>query len=83
MVTSICSTGSVTVLVCLCPPQVHVLTFTVHLLLQSLASRLQVGDLDACLDILIEVRFLGEMQCMAAPAQRSMCWRVLACPDVS
>lgn len=31
--------------------QVHVLTFTVHLLLQSLASRLQVGDLDACLDI--------------------------------
>uniref|UniRef100_H0V054 UTP20 small subunit processome component n=1 Tax=Cavia porcellus TaxID=10141 RepID=H0V054_CAVPO len=35
--------------------QVHVLTFTVHLLLQSLASRLQVGDLDACLDILIEI----------------------------
>uniref|UniRef100_A0A8C2VK88 UTP20 small subunit processome component n=1 Tax=Chinchilla lanigera TaxID=34839 RepID=A0A8C2VK88_CHILA len=35
--------------------QVHVLTFTVHLLLQSLASRLQVGDLDACLDIMIEI----------------------------
>ncbi|KFO30298.1 Small subunit processome component 20 like protein [Fukomys damarensis] len=35
--------------------QVHVLTFTVHLLLQSLASRLRVGDLDACLDILTQI----------------------------
>ncbi|KAM6154071.1 small subunit processome component 20 homolog [Erethizon dorsatum] len=35
--------------------QVHVLTFTVHLLLQNLAGRLQVGDLDACLDIMIEI----------------------------
>ncbi|XP_023572579.1 small subunit processome component 20 homolog isoform X2 [Octodon degus] len=35
--------------------QVHVLTFTVHLLLQSLAGHLQAGDLDACLDILVEI----------------------------
>ncbi|EHB06649.1 Small subunit processome component 20-like protein [Heterocephalus glaber] len=35
--------------------QVHVLTFTVHLLLQSLAGRLQVGDLDACLGIMTEM----------------------------
>ncbi|KAM4881703.1 small subunit processome component 20 homolog [Thomomys bottae] len=35
--------------------QVHVLTFTVHLLLQGLTSKLQVGDLDPCLDIMIEI----------------------------
>ncbi|XP_015276790.1 PREDICTED: small subunit processome component 20 homolog [Gekko japonicus] len=36
--------------------QVHVLTFTVHLLLKGLASnRLHVGDLDPCLDLMIEI----------------------------
>uniref|UniRef100_A0A250Y8E9 Small subunit processome component 20 n=1 Tax=Castor canadensis TaxID=51338 RepID=A0A250Y8E9_CASCN len=35
--------------------QVHVLTFTVHMLLQGLTSKLQVGDLDPCLDIMIEI----------------------------
>ncbi|KYO17523.1 small subunit processome component 20-like protein [Alligator mississippiensis] len=35
--------------------QVHVLTFTVHLLLKGLTSRLHAGDLDPCLDILIEI----------------------------
>uniref|UniRef100_A0A8I5NDF7 UTP20 small subunit processome component n=1 Tax=Papio anubis TaxID=9555 RepID=A0A8I5NDF7_PAPAN len=35
--------------------QVHVLTFTVHMLLQGLTSKLQVGDLDSCLDIMIEI----------------------------
>ncbi|XP_061495457.1 small subunit processome component 20 homolog isoform X2 [Rhineura floridana] len=36
--------------------QVHVLTFTVHLLLKSLASnRLKVGDLDPCIELLIEI----------------------------
>uniref|UniRef100_A0A2K6K498 UTP20 small subunit processome component n=1 Tax=Rhinopithecus bieti TaxID=61621 RepID=A0A2K6K498_RHIBE len=40
--------------------QVHVLTFTVHMLLQGLTNKLQVGDLDSCLGIMIEVR-LREM----------------------
>ncbi|XP_077195287.1 small subunit processome component 20 homolog isoform X2 [Paroedura picta] len=36
--------------------QVHVLTFTVHLLLKGLAShKLLVGDLDPCLDLMIEI----------------------------
>uniref|UniRef100_A0A8D0GIN0 UTP20 small subunit processome component n=1 Tax=Sphenodon punctatus TaxID=8508 RepID=A0A8D0GIN0_SPHPU len=35
--------------------QVHVLTFTVHLLLKGLTSKLHVGDLDSCLDIMIEI----------------------------
>ncbi|EMP26858.1 Small subunit processome component 20 like protein [Chelonia mydas] len=35
--------------------QVHVLTFTVHLLLKGLTSRLSTGDLDTCLDIMIEI----------------------------
>ncbi|XP_025259361.1 small subunit processome component 20 homolog [Theropithecus gelada] len=35
--------------------QVHVLTFTVHMLLQGLTNKLQVGDLDSCLDIMIEI----------------------------
>ncbi|XP_048356593.1 small subunit processome component 20 homolog isoform X1 [Sphaerodactylus townsendi] len=36
--------------------QVHVLTFTVHLLLKGLASsRLNVGDLDSCLELMIEI----------------------------
>ncbi|XP_026548510.1 small subunit processome component 20 homolog [Notechis scutatus] len=36
--------------------QVHVLTFTVHLLLKSLANdRLKVGDLDPCIELLTEV----------------------------
>nr|XP_020021683.1 small subunit processome component 20 homolog [Castor canadensis] len=35
--------------------KVHVLTFTVHMLLQGLTSKLQVGDLDPCLDIMIEI----------------------------
>lgn len=32
------------------------LTFTVNLLLKGLTTRLSAGDLDPCLDILIEVR---------------------------
>ncbi|POI36058.1 hypothetical protein CIB84_000191 [Bambusicola thoracicus] len=35
--------------------QLHVLTFTVNLLLKSLTTRLSAGDLDPCLDILIEI----------------------------
>ncbi|XP_060633217.2 small subunit processome component 20 homolog [Anolis sagrei] len=36
--------------------QVHVLTFTVHLLLKSLASsHLKAGDLDACVELLTEI----------------------------
>uniref|UniRef100_A0A8C0SF15 UTP20 small subunit processome component n=1 Tax=Canis lupus familiaris TaxID=9615 RepID=A0A8C0SF15_CANLF len=35
--------------------QVHVLTFTVYMLLQGLTHKLQVGDLDSCLDIMIEI----------------------------
>ncbi|XP_053439547.1 small subunit processome component 20 homolog [Nycticebus coucang] len=35
--------------------QVHVLTFTVYMLLQGLTSKLQVGDLDSCLDIMVEI----------------------------
>lgn len=35
--------------------QVHVLTFTVYTLLQGLASKLQVGDLDPCLHIMTEI----------------------------
>ncbi|XP_074867355.1 small subunit processome component 20 homolog [Carettochelys insculpta] len=35
--------------------QVHVLTFTVHLLLKGLTSSLNPGDLDACLDIMTEI----------------------------
>lgn len=35
--------------------QVHVLTFSVHMLLQSLTNKLQVGDLDSCLNIMIEI----------------------------
>ncbi|KAL1774813.1 small subunit processome component 20-like [Sigmodon hispidus] len=35
--------------------QVHVLTFTVYTLLQGLTSKLQVGDLDPCLQIMIEI----------------------------
>uniref|UniRef100_A0A8C5X7Q8 UTP20 small subunit processome component n=1 Tax=Malurus cyaneus samueli TaxID=2593467 RepID=A0A8C5X7Q8_9PASS len=35
--------------------QLHVLTFTVNLLLKGLTTRLSVGDLDPCLDILIEI----------------------------
>lgn len=33
------------------------LTYTVYMLLQGLTNKLQVGDLDSCLDIMIEVRF--------------------------
>ncbi|XP_006888591.1 PREDICTED: small subunit processome component 20 homolog [Elephantulus edwardii] len=35
--------------------QVHVLTFTVYTLLHGLTHKLQVGDLDSCLDIMIEI----------------------------
>ncbi|XP_036106865.1 small subunit processome component 20 homolog [Molossus molossus] len=35
--------------------QVHVLTFTVYMLLHGLTCKLQVGDLDSCLDIMIEI----------------------------
>ncbi|XP_059968757.1 small subunit processome component 20 homolog [Mesoplodon densirostris] len=35
--------------------QVHVLTFTVYMLLQGLTTKLQVGNLDSCLDIMIEI----------------------------
>ncbi|XP_059881443.1 small subunit processome component 20 homolog isoform X1 [Delphinus delphis] len=35
--------------------QVHVLTFTVYMLLQGLTNKLQVGNLDSCLDIMIEI----------------------------
>uniref|UniRef100_A0A8C5L0M4 UTP20 small subunit processome component n=1 Tax=Jaculus jaculus TaxID=51337 RepID=A0A8C5L0M4_JACJA len=35
--------------------QVHVLTFTVHMLLQGLSSKLHVGDLDPCLDTMTEI----------------------------
>ncbi|KAJ6656317.1 hypothetical protein lerEdw1_003820 [Lerista edwardsae] len=36
--------------------QMHVLTFTVHLLLKGLASnKLNVGDLDPCIEIMIEI----------------------------
>ncbi|XP_071075127.1 small subunit processome component 20 homolog isoform X2 [Dasypus novemcinctus] len=35
--------------------QVHVLTFTVYMLLQGLTNKLHVGDLDSCLDIMIEI----------------------------
>lgn len=35
------------------------LTFTVYMLLQGLTNKLQVGNLDSCLDIMIEVRFRG------------------------
>ncbi|XP_036923704.1 small subunit processome component 20 homolog isoform X2 [Sturnira hondurensis] len=35
--------------------QVHVLTFTVHMLLHGLTSKLQVGDLDSSLGIMIEI----------------------------
>ncbi|XP_077628408.1 small subunit processome component 20 homolog isoform X2 [Crocuta crocuta] len=35
--------------------QVHVLTFTVYMLLQGLTNKLQVGDLDSCLDTMIEI----------------------------
>uniref|UniRef100_A0A8D1FQR2 Small subunit processome component 20 homolog n=1 Tax=Sus scrofa TaxID=9823 RepID=A0A8D1FQR2_PIG len=35
--------------------QVHVLTFTVYMLLQGLTHKLQVGNLDSCLDIMIEI----------------------------
>uniref|UniRef100_A0A8C5V384 UTP20 small subunit processome component n=1 Tax=Microcebus murinus TaxID=30608 RepID=A0A8C5V384_MICMU len=34
---------------------VHVLTFTVYMLLQGLTNKLQVGDLDSCLDLMIEI----------------------------
>ncbi|KAJ7404618.1 Small subunit processome component 20 like protein [Willisornis vidua] len=35
--------------------QLHVLTFTVNLLLKGLTTKLSAGDLDPCLDILIEI----------------------------
>ncbi|XP_070267007.1 small subunit processome component 20 homolog [Myotis yumanensis] len=35
--------------------QVHVLTFTVNMLLHGLTYKLQVGDLDSCLDIMIQI----------------------------
>ncbi|XP_020837992.1 LOW QUALITY PROTEIN: small subunit processome component 20 homolog [Phascolarctos cinereus] len=35
--------------------QVHVLTFTIYILLKGLASSLKVGELDPCLDIMIGV----------------------------
>ncbi|ERE90078.1 putative small subunit processome component 20 like protein [Cricetulus griseus] len=35
--------------------QVHVLTFTVYTLLQGLTNKLQVGDLDPCLQIMTEI----------------------------
>ncbi|KAB0398882.1 hypothetical protein E2I00_007749, partial [Balaenoptera physalus] len=35
--------------------QVHVLTFTVYMLLQGLTNKLQVGNLDSCLDIMIGI----------------------------
>lgn len=35
--------------------QVHVLSFTVNLLMKGLSSRLKSGDLDTCLDIMIEI----------------------------
>uniref|UniRef100_A0A8B9NWC6 UTP20 small subunit processome component n=1 Tax=Apteryx owenii TaxID=8824 RepID=A0A8B9NWC6_APTOW len=35
--------------------QLHVLTFTVNLLLKGLTSKLSAGDLDPCLDILVEI----------------------------
>uniref|UniRef100_UPI00398E4C32 small subunit processome component 20 homolog n=1 Tax=Pristiophorus japonicus TaxID=55135 RepID=UPI00398E4C32 len=35
--------------------QVHVLTYTVYMLLKSLASKLNSGDLDPCMDILIAI----------------------------
>ncbi|XP_075712813.1 small subunit processome component 20 homolog [Rhinoderma darwinii] len=35
--------------------QVHVLTFTVNLLLKNLATRLKSGDLDGCMECLIQI----------------------------
>ncbi|XP_062441952.1 small subunit processome component 20 homolog [Rhea pennata] len=35
--------------------QLHVLTFTVNLLLKGLTNKLSAGDLDPCLDILVEI----------------------------
>ncbi|XP_032972673.1 small subunit processome component 20 homolog [Rhinolophus ferrumequinum] len=35
--------------------QVHVLTFTVYMLLHGLTNKLHVGDLDSCLNIMIEI----------------------------
>ncbi|XP_054430613.1 small subunit processome component 20 homolog [Pteronotus mesoamericanus] len=35
--------------------QVHVLTYTVYMLLHGLTNKLQVGDLDSSLDIMIEI----------------------------
>ncbi|XP_076967884.1 small subunit processome component 20 homolog isoform X2 [Tamandua tetradactyla] len=35
--------------------QVHVLTFTVHMLLHGLTGKLCAGNLDSCLDIMIEI----------------------------
>ncbi|XP_074127468.1 small subunit processome component 20 homolog [Sminthopsis crassicaudata] len=35
--------------------QVHVLTFTIYILLKGLASSLKVGELDPCLDIMIGI----------------------------
>lgn len=41
------------------------LTFTVHLLLKGLAnSRLNVGDLDPCLELMIEVSYLNKQKGM-------------------
>lgn len=40
--------------------QLHVLTFTVNLLLKGLANRLSAGDLDPCVDILIEVKTIQD-----------------------
>lgn len=37
--------------------QVHVLTFTVYQLLSVLSPTLKSGDLDACMNMLIDVRF--------------------------
>lgn len=48
------------------------LTFTVYMLLQGLTNKLQVGDLDSCLDIMIEVRFRKrKFHCFFLTGQRT------------
>lgn len=41
---------------CVWSPQVHVLTFTVYHLLCALKPSLKGGDLDPCMNLLVEVR---------------------------
>lgn len=55
------------------------LTFTVHLLLKGLASnRLHVGDLDPCLDLMIEVSYLKLVFFSSIGCERSVCFGDIA-----